>query len=96
METWVLTARWLGWFGVLFLSTSWVSAVYLGDRAGTTHDERLTDTATRAGSLAMFGHAVVALVTITILPSLVDGRWRVKWLTLPLAWTVRPTRRRPG
>ena len=31
----------------------------------------------------MFGHAVLALITIIGLPFLVE---RVRWLTLPLAW----------
>ena len=56
-----------------------------GDATGSldTVDGRVADAGARAGAFAMFGHAVLALITIIGLPILIE---RVRWLTLPLAW----------
>ena len=72
---------WIGWFPVLFYSTVWVGDIFRKSYVAVSDqgtgmpgkDERLFEEATRAGSHAMFWHALVALVTSVVLPLIVPN-----------------------
>ncbi|GAA5855584.1 hypothetical protein JCM9279_002989 [Rhodotorula babjevae] len=70
---------WIGWFPVLFFSTTWVAEMYVktqwaeggpgSELADAPDDVRAR--ATRAGTHAMLWHSVVSLATSIVLPPLV-------------------------
>ena len=70
---------WIGWFPVLFFSTTWVAEMYVktqwaGGGAGSELADAPDDVrerATRAGTHAMLWHSVVSLATSIVLPPLV-------------------------
>ncbi|KAJ2557425.1 hypothetical protein EV175_001356 [Coemansia sp. RSA 1933] len=59
---------WIGWFPFLFYSTTYVADLYIANSDGSGN-EVISDKATRAGSLAMFAHAVSSLVFSIVLPT---------------------------
>lgn len=65
-------SSWIGWFPVLFFSTSWIAELYATTHFGSpdlslaTPDGR--DAATRAGTRAMLFHALISFSTSVILP----------------------------
>ncbi|KAJ2613585.1 hypothetical protein H4S08_002134 [Coemansia sp. RSA 1365] len=70
---------WIGWFPFLFYGTTYIADLYVAaHEVGDATDVELMERGTRAGSLAMFAHAVVSLSSSLILPlfsySLVVGR----------------------
>lgn len=64
---------WIGWFPVLFYSSSWVSEIYRAAQSSTTSEtsSTLELDSTRAGSRAMFFHSLVSFVASIILPILI-------------------------
>ncbi|GAA5961763.1 hypothetical protein JCM21900_000753 [Sporobolomyces salmonicolor] len=68
---------WLGWFPVLFFSTTWVAEIYVktvwGDASSDlgSAPEHVREQATRAGTRAMFWHSVVSLATSILIPPLI-------------------------
>ncbi|EGU12923.1 hypothetical protein RTG_00964 [Rhodotorula toruloides ATCC 204091] len=68
---------WIGWFPILFFSTTWVAEIYVKSHAtsGATDlasaSEEMRAAATRAGTHAMLWHSVVSLATSILLPPLV-------------------------
>ncbi|BGP39227.1 hypothetical protein JCM10449v2_003165 [Rhodotorula kratochvilovae] len=67
---------WIGWFPVLFFSTTWVAEIYVKSRSGSGAElasapDDIRDAATRAGTRAMLWHSVVSLATSIIIPPLV-------------------------
>ncbi|GAA5987039.1 hypothetical protein JCM10908_001002 [Rhodotorula pacifica] len=69
---------WIGWFPILFFSTTWVAEIYVKTRAGAasgaelaTASDDVREAATRAGTHAMLWHSVVSLVTSIVVPPLV-------------------------
>lgn len=65
---------WIGWFPILFFSTTWVAEVYIKTHGGTdlaSSPPAMQDLATRAGSHAMLFHAIVSLSTSILLPNLI-------------------------
>ncbi|GAA5916357.1 hypothetical protein JCM8208_005313, partial [Rhodotorula glutinis] len=70
---------WIGWFPVLFFSTTWVAEMYVktrwdgGGPGSELKDapEDVRERATRAGTHAMLWHSVVSLATSIVLPPLV-------------------------
>ncbi|GAA5878440.1 hypothetical protein JCM8547_006582 [Rhodosporidiobolus lusitaniae] len=70
---------WIGWFPVLFFSTTWVAEIYVKTRWGDAESELASaptdvrDAATRAGTRAMLWHSVVNLATSILVPPLVEG-----------------------
>lgn len=70
---------WIGWFPVLFFSTTWVAEMYVktqwaeggaGSELADAPDD-VRERATRAGTHAMLWHSVVSLATSIVLPPLV-------------------------
>ena len=61
---------WMGWFGFLFYSTSYVGQLYLtrSRRRGVEHFELLKDAGIRLGTFASFLSAITALATTVIAP----------------------------
>lgn len=57
---------WIGWFPVLFYSSSWVAEIYLASHPNSTELD-----STRAGSRAMFYHSVVSFAGSIIIPFLI-------------------------
>ncbi|GAA5822156.1 hypothetical protein JCM11251_004876 [Rhodosporidiobolus azoricus] len=69
---------WIGWFPVLFFSTTWVAETYLRASSDPSADlasapASVREAATRAGTKAMLWHSVVSLVTSILIPPLVDS-----------------------
>lgn len=68
-------ASWVGWFPILFFSTTWVAEIYAQTHYGNSDLSaapfELRELATRAGTRAMLFHSIVALVTSIFLPALV-------------------------
>ncbi|GAA6037771.1 hypothetical protein JCM8097_005026 [Rhodosporidiobolus ruineniae] len=71
---------WIGWFPILFFSTTWVAEIYVrnstADGAGgdfTDAPQTVRDAATRAGTHAMLWHSIISLTTSILVPPLVDG-----------------------
>ncbi|GAA5902876.1 hypothetical protein JCM6882_009150 [Rhodosporidiobolus microsporus] len=70
---------WIGWFPVLFFSTTWVAETYIHTQWGDSSSDLASapadvrDAATRAGTKAMLWHSVVNLVTSIVVPPLVEG-----------------------
>ncbi|BGP23963.1 hypothetical protein JCM10295v2_002864 [Rhodotorula toruloides] len=68
---------WIGWFPILFFSTTWVAEIYVKSHttSGATDlasaSEEMRAAATRAGTRAMLWHSVVSLATSILLPPLV-------------------------
>ncbi|GAA5886641.1 hypothetical protein JCM5296_005357 [Sporobolomyces johnsonii] len=68
---------WLGWFPVLFFSTTWIAEIYVktvwGDASSDlgSAPEDVREQATRAGTRAMFWHSVVSLATSILIPPLI-------------------------
>ncbi|KAJ2159968.1 hypothetical protein GGF46_002632 [Coemansia sp. RSA 552] len=59
---------WIGWFPFLFYSTTYVADLYVAAHGSSDDDAEAMERGTRAGSLAMFAHAVVTLCSSLILP----------------------------
>jgi solute carrier family 45 protein 1/2/4 len=61
---------WMGWFGFLFYSTSYVSRLYINEsrRRGVEHFSLLRDAGTRLGTFASLLSAITALTTTMIVP----------------------------
>ncbi|KAJ2797962.1 hypothetical protein H4R20_004994, partial [Coemansia guatemalensis] len=60
---------WIGWFPFLFYGTTYIADLYVATHeSGGATDAELMERGTRAGSLAMFAHAVVSLSSSLILP----------------------------
>ncbi|BGP15080.1 hypothetical protein JCM10213_002775 [Rhodosporidiobolus nylandii] len=70
---------WIGWFPVLFFSTTWVAEIYVRTRWGDASSDLASappdvrEQATRAGTHAMLWHSVVSLATSILVPPLVEG-----------------------
>ncbi|GAA5990989.1 hypothetical protein JCM11641_007730 [Rhodosporidiobolus odoratus] len=70
---------WIGWFPVLFFSTTWVAEIYVRTQWGDAQSDlasapsEVRDRATRAGTHAMLWHSIVSLSTSILLPPLVAG-----------------------
>ncbi|GAA5866002.1 hypothetical protein JCM3774_005554 [Rhodotorula dairenensis] len=69
---------WIGWFPILFFSTTWVAEIYVKTRTGAepgaelaTASEAVREAATRAGTHAMLWHSVVSLAVSIFVPPLV-------------------------
>lgn len=69
---------WIGWFPILFFSTTWVAEIYVKSLAGAapgaelaTATDVVREAATRAGTRAMLWHSVVSLVVSIVVPPLV-------------------------
>ncbi|KAI5475906.1 MFS transporter, sucrose transport protein [Pseudohyphozyma bogoriensis] len=69
-------ASWIGWFPILFFSTTWVAEtyvrVYSGDYDLATAPADVVELATRAGTRALFWHSVTALGTSILVPPFVS------------------------
>ena len=61
---------WMGWFGFLFYSTSYVGRLFLTEsrRHGVEHFDRLEDAGIRLGTFASLLAAIMALATTTAIP----------------------------
>lgn len=61
---------WMGWFGFLFYSTSYVGRLYFAEslRRGVENFDFLRDTGIRLGTFASLLSALIALATIVIAP----------------------------
>lgn len=61
---------WMGWFGFLFYSTSYVSRLYIAEsrRRGVEHSDSLGDAGIRLGTFASLLSAAIALATTVIAP----------------------------
>ncbi|KAJ1741778.1 hypothetical protein LPJ78_003765 [Coemansia sp. RSA 989] len=57
---------WIGWFPFLFYSTTYIADLYMA--AHDAGSDEAMERGTRAGSLAMFAHAVVSLCSSLVLP----------------------------
>ncbi|KAM0755996.1 hypothetical protein T439DRAFT_283163 [Meredithblackwellia eburnea MCA 4105] len=67
-------ASWMGWFPILFFSTTWVAEIYtrsLGFPEFATSPADVREEGTRIGTRAMFFHSLLALATSVVLPPLV-------------------------
>ncbi|KWU47353.1 hypothetical protein RHOSPDRAFT_6124, partial [Rhodotorula sp. JG-1b] len=71
---------WIGWFPILFFSTTWVAEIYVKSLAGAapgaelaTATDVVREAATRAGTRAMLWHSVVSLVVSIVVPPLVSS-----------------------
>ncbi|BGP54860.1 hypothetical protein JCM8202v2_002447 [Rhodotorula sphaerocarpa] len=66
---------WIGWFPILFFSTTWVAEIYVKNRNPGTDladaSEALAEAATKAGTNAMLWHSVVSLATSIVIPPLI-------------------------
>lgn len=58
---------WIGYFPMLFYTTTYVGELYMYERLGDGSLEQ----STRRGSEALLAHSIVALVTVTLLPFLI-------------------------
>ncbi|TIA99614.1 hypothetical protein E3P94_02170 [Wallemia ichthyophaga] len=61
----------MGWFPVMFWSTSYIGELYLDDSSLSDADSRTADEATRVGTRAMLFQAIVSFSTAVILPTLI-------------------------
>ncbi|KAJ2780333.1 hypothetical protein H4R18_003511 [Coemansia javaensis] len=59
---------WIGWFPFLFYGTTLVADLYVASSAGGEGPAAM-ERGTRAGSLAMFAHAIVSLCASIVLPA---------------------------
>ncbi|GAA6004844.1 hypothetical protein JCM10207_008425 [Rhodosporidiobolus poonsookiae] len=70
---------WIGWFPILFFSTTWIAEIYVRTRWGDAQSDLASapqdvrDAATRAGTRAMLFHSVINLATSILLPPIVAG-----------------------
>ncbi|PIA17492.1 hypothetical protein COEREDRAFT_23563, partial [Coemansia reversa NRRL 1564] len=78
---------WIGWFPFLFYGTTYIADLYVAaHESGDATDVELMERGTRAGSLAMFAHAVVSLSSSLILP--LFSYSLVLSVSLPTMWTI--------
>ncbi|GAA5882172.1 hypothetical protein JCM16303_002262 [Sporobolomyces ruberrimus] len=69
---------WLGWFPVLFFTTTWIAEIYVTTLKPVSYSElaeaptTIQEDATRAGTTAMFYHSCVALITSILIPPLIS------------------------
>ncbi|GAA6010028.1 hypothetical protein JCM11491_005835 [Sporobolomyces phaffii] len=74
---------WLGWFPVLFFTTTWIAEIYVTTLLPTSYSDladaptSIQEAATRAGTTAMFYHSLVALLTSILVPPLVAPTYPV-------------------
>ena len=79
---WVQFFAWIGWFPLLFYTTTYISEIYASPRfAANPHmtDEEIDkvwDEGTRVGTGALFISAITSFVTIVVLPVLVANSWK--------------------
>ncbi|KAM0788744.1 hypothetical protein ACM66B_002836 [Microbotryomycetes sp. NB124-2] len=69
-------SSWIGWFPILFFATTWVAEIYVRDQ-GQASDLasapiQVQEDATRAGTRAMFFHALVSLLASIVMPPLIS------------------------
>lgn len=67
-------SSWIGWFPILFFSTTWVAEIYAQSQGSpdfASAPEDIRERGTRAGTRAMFFHSVIALTTSIIIPAFV-------------------------
>lgn len=67
---------WIGWFPIMFFSTTWVAEIWFRTRGiGGLEGQSAAqiEAATRAGSYAMLWHAIVSFVTAVALPIIVSS-----------------------
>ncbi|TIB98798.1 MFS general substrate transporter [Wallemia mellicola] len=62
----------MGWFPIMFWSTSYIGELYLDDTNLGDADSRTADEATRIGTRAMLFQAIVSLTTAIILPTIIQ------------------------
>lgn len=68
---------WLGWFPILFFTTTWIAEIYVNSLVPVSYAELadapldIQEDATRAGTTAMFYHSVVSLFTSIVVPPLI-------------------------
>lgn len=62
----------MGWFPIMFWSTSYIGELYLDDTSLGDADSRTADEATRIGTRAMLFQAIVSFSTAVILPTLIQ------------------------
>ncbi|GAA5944417.1 uncharacterized protein JCM15063_000948 [Sporobolomyces koalae] len=68
---------WLGWFPILFFTTTWIAEIYVTSLESTSYSNladapvSVQEEATRAGTAAMFYHSVVAFATSICIPALI-------------------------
>ncbi|GAA5836239.1 hypothetical protein JCM3766R1_003465 [Sporobolomyces carnicolor] len=73
----VQLGSWIGWFPILFFTTTWIAEIYVTTLRPTSYSEladaplSIQEDATRAGTTAMFYHSVVSLVTSIVVPPLI-------------------------
>ncbi|KAK4056571.1 hypothetical protein OIO90_002419 [Microbotryomycetes sp. JL221] len=69
-------SSWIGWFPILFFATTWVAEIYVRDIDDAsdlaTASAAVQEDATRAGTRAMFFHALVSLLTSIVMPPLIS------------------------
>lgn len=79
-------SSWIGWFPVLFFSTTWIAEIYAhaqGEPDFATAPTLVRDLGTRAGTRALFLHSLVALTTSIVVPSLVATTGETPYLRQP-------------
>ncbi|GAA6058853.1 hypothetical protein JCM10212_002797 [Sporobolomyces blumeae] len=73
---------WIGWFPILFFSTTWIAEIYVRSLSSSTSSSvyypdlasaptTVQEAATRAGSTGMFWHSIVSFSTSILLPPLI-------------------------
>ena len=62
----------MGWFPIMFWSTSYIGELYLDDRSLDQVDDHIVDEATRIGTRAMLFQAITSLSTAIIMPYLIQ------------------------
>lgn len=67
---------WMGWFGVLFYSTSYVGRMYVTEmrRSGIEHFELLRDAGTRLGTFASLLSSALSLATTILAPHIASTK----------------------
>ncbi|KAK4055714.1 hypothetical protein OIV83_000260 [Microbotryomycetes sp. JL201] len=68
-------SSWIGWFPILFFATTWVAEIYVRDQGDASDlasaSAQVQEEATRAGTRAMFFHALVSLLASVVMPPLI-------------------------
>ena len=69
-------SSWIGWFPILFFATTWVAEIYVQNSGDGTDlasaPAHVQEDATRAGTRAMFFHALVSLLASIVMPPLIS------------------------
>lgn len=68
---------WLGFFPILFFSTTWIAEIYVKENWGPSDlasaPAEVRESATRAGSRAMLFHSIISLSTSLFLPPFISS-----------------------